>query len=155
MPRESGIKIISKNRKAYHDYEVVDKYEAGIELLGTEVKSIRAGHITLQGGFIRIDDGQAFLFDVNIPAYEYGNVFNHDTTRCRRLLLHKKEIIKLGSRVDEKGLALIPLSVYLKDGKIKIKVGVCRGKTQYDKRETIKRKDADREARRAMTRYNQ
>lgn len=152
MPRESGTKLIAKNRKAYHDYEIVDKYEAGIELVGTEVKSIRAGHITLQGGYIKIEDGQAWLYDVKIPAYEYGNLFNHDISRCRRLLLHKKEIIRLGSRVDEKGLTLIPLSVYLKDGKVKIRVGVCRGKAQYDKRETIKRREADRAARRAMTR---
>jgi len=154
MPRESGIKIISKNRKAYHDYEIMDKFEAGIELLGTEVKSIKAGHVTLQGGYISVENGQAFLYDVTVSTYEFGNVFNHDTTRCRRLLLHKKEIIKLGSKVDEKGLALIPLSVYLKDGKVKVKVGLGRGKAQYDKRATIKKRTADREARRAMTRYS-
>jgi SsrA-binding protein len=154
MPRESGVKIISKNRKAYHDYEVVDKLEAGIELLGTEVKSIRAGHITLQGGYINIDNGQAYLYDVNINPYEFGNVYNHDTTRCRKLLLHKKEILKLGSKVDEKGLTLIPLSVYLKNGKVKIRVGICKGKTQYDKRDVVKKRLADREARRAMTRYS-
>ncbi len=154
MARESGIKIISKNRKAYHDYEIVDQLEAGIELLGTEVKSIKAGHVTLQGGYISVEKGQAFLYDVTVPTYEFGNVFNHDTTRCRRLLLHKKEIIKLGSKVNEKGLTLIPLSVYLKNGKVKIKLGICRGKTQYDKRDTIKQRTADREARRAITRYS-
>ena len=154
MAKESGIKIISKNRKAYHDYEILDKFEAGIELLGTEVKSIKAGHVTLQGGYINVENGQAFLYAVTVPTYEFGNVFNHDTTRCRRLLLHKKEIIKLGSKVAEKGLTLIPLSVYLKDGKIKVKVGLGRGKAQYDKRETIKRRTADLEARRAMTRHS-
>ena len=154
MAKESGIKIISKNRKAYHDYEILDKLEAGIELLGTEVKSIKAGHVTLQGGYINVENGQAFLYAVTVPTYEFGNVFNHDTTRCRRLLLHKKEIIKLGSKVAEKGLALLPLSVYLKDGKIKVKIGLGRGKAQYDKRETIKKRTADREARRAMTRLS-
>jgi SsrA-binding protein len=143
-------KNIAANRKAFHDYFVLERLEAGIELLGTEVKSIKGGHISLTGGFARAEAGGLWLHGVNVPLYEQGNRFNHEPARPRRLLLHRKEIARLTAHAEQKGHALVPLNVYLKRGLIKVELGICKGKTFGDKRETIRRKTADREAQRAM-----
>jgi len=143
---------IATNRRAFHDYSVLERIESGIELKGTEVKSLRSGHVSMTGCFARIHGGEVFLQGFSIPAYEHGNRFNHDPDRPKRLLLHKKEILKLEVQTEQKGLSVIPLSVYLRRGKIKVELGVCRGKRKYDKRETLRRRTADRDAKRAMSR---
>jgi len=145
---------IASNRKALRDYEVLEHVEAGIELQGTEVKSIREGHIALTGAYARTEKGQIWLHSVSVLPYEYGNRFNHDPDRPKRLLLHKAEILRLQAQNEQKGCALVPLSVYFKKGRVKIDLGVCRGKRQADKRETLKRKTADREAQRAMAHFS-
>jgi len=142
---------VAANRKAFHDYQVLEKIEAGIELVGTEVKSVRTGQVGLSGAFGRREGGSIILQGVNIPPYEQGNRFNHDPVRPRRLLLHRREIERLGAAVEEKGLALVPLSIYLKRGWVKVEIGLCRGKTHGDKRETLRRKMTDRETARAMS----
>ena len=129
------------NRKARHDYHIVESLEAGIVLQGTEVKSCRNRQISLQEGFISIDDGELFLQNTHIAQYEQGNRFNHDPLRKRKLLVHKKELIRLKKQVDQKGMTLIPLSLYLKKGKVKVQIGLCRGKDKADKRETIKKRE--------------
>ena len=150
--QEKSAKPLAVNRKVRHDYFVIESYEAGIELRGTEVKSIRDGHISLAGGFARVENGQIFLRNVNIAAYEFGNQFNHDPIRTRRLLFHKKEVYRLQSQTELKGHTLIPLAVYLKRGLVKVEVGLCKGKQHQDKRETLRRKTADMEAARAVSR---
>jgi len=147
---ERSFKKLADNRKAFRDYFVLERFEAGIELRGTEVKSIRAGHVSLASAFAGVDGGEAILHDLNINPYEHGNRFNHDPDRPRRLLLHRREIDRLRGQIEQKRLTLIPLSVYLKQGLVKIELGLCKGKQQMDKRETLKRRDADREAARAM-----
>ena len=147
---QNAHKKLATNRKAFRDYFVVEKYEAGIELRGTEVKSVREGHISLIGAFARVENGELFLNGMNIQPYKYGNRFNHDPDRPRRLLLHRKEITLLQKRTEQKGQALIPLSVYMKRGRVKVEIGLCKGKTHGDKRETLRRKTADREAERAI-----
>lgn len=129
------------NRKARHDYHIVESLEAGIVLQGTEVKSCRNRQISLQEGFISIDDGELFLQNTHIAQYEQGNRFNHEPLRKRKLLVHKKELIRLKKQVDQKGMTLIPLSLYLKKGKVKVQIGLCRGKDKADKRETIKKRE--------------
>ncbi len=141
---------ITVNRRALRDYQVLERIEAGIELRGTEVKSIRLGHISMIGAYARIEKGEAFLHGLNISPYDHGNQFNHDPERPRRLLLHKLEIRKLQAQAEQKGLALVPLSMQFRRGRVKVEIGVCRGKQSHDKRETIKRRTADREAARAM-----
>jgi SsrA-binding protein len=141
---------IATNRRALHDYFVLERFEAGIELRGTEVKSLREGHIALTGAFARVENGDIVLFGVNITPYEFGNRFNHVPDRPRRLLLHRREIGKIQVQVEQKGQTLIPLAVYLKRGLIKVELGLCKGKQAYDKRETLRRKTADREAARAQ-----
>lgn len=143
---------VATNRKAFHDYFVVDRIEAGIELLGTEVKSVRAGNVTLTGGFATMEGPDVVLRDVHIAPYECGNRFNHDPTRPRRLLLNRKEIDRLTSKIAQKGFTLVPLSMYFRKRWAKVEIGLCRGKQDEDKRESLKRKDADKEARRAMGR---
>jgi SsrA-binding protein len=143
---------LAVNRKARHDYTVLERLEAGIELRGTEVKSIRAGSTSLTGGFIRVENGEAFLCGINVPPYEHGNRFNHAPDRPRRLLLHAREIHQLQVHLEQKGNALVPLALYLKRGKVKLELGICRGKRAPDKRETLRRRTADREAERAMAR---
>jgi SsrA-binding protein len=145
-----GVKILAANRKARHDYEILERIEAGIELRGTEVKALRAGQASLVGGFARIQGGEVYVQNLNVPPYEYGNRFNHDPARPRRLLLRRSEIGRLRVHVEQKGHALIPLSAYLRSGLVKIDLGVCRGKRQVDRRETLRRKTADREAQRAI-----
>jgi SsrA-binding protein len=145
---------LTVNRRATHDYFVLEKVEAGIELVGTEVKVVRNGEAGLIGSYAQVKDGQLFLNQVRIPPYAFGNRFNHDALRTRRLLMHKREIRKLQAFSEQKGLSLIPLRMYLTPkGLVKVEIGVCRGKAQEDKRETVKRRDADMEARRAMSKH--
>ena len=139
-----AVKVLIKNKKAHHEYFIEDEFEAGIALVGSEVKSIRAGKANIRDAFVRIKDGEAFIVGMHISPYEKGSVFNQEPLRVRKLLLHKREIVKLLSFVAQKGFTLIPLSVYLKKGKVKLGVGVARGKKLYDKRQTIAEKDAER-----------
>ena len=143
MPKGEG-KLIAQNRKARHDYTIIDTMEAGIVLQGTEIKSIRNSRINLKDGFVRIRNGEAFLYNVHISPYEQGNIFNHDPLRTRKLLLHKKQIAKLIGETKNKGITIVPLKVYIKDGYSKLLIGLAKGKKDYDKRETLKRKDQDR-----------
>lgn len=152
--KNTSFRKLANNRSAFRDYHVLDRFEAGIQLRGTEVKSCRAGSIQLAGGYCRVENGEVLAFNVNIAPYEFGNQFNHSPDRPRRLLLHRKEIRRLQTASEQKGHTLIPLSMYLKKGFVKIEIGVCRGKTKYDKRETIKRRTADREAERAIARHS-
>lgn len=146
----SDIQTVARNKKAYHDYTVLESYEAGIELFGTEVKSCRQGKINLKDSWCSIDGGELFVNGMHISPYEQGNIFNRDPDRKRRLLMHKREIDKLFGTLKTQGLTLIPLSAYFRKGKLKLQVGLCKGKKIYDKRETIARKDAEREAQRAL-----
>ena len=143
---------VARNRKALHDFEVLERLEAGLALQGTEVKVVRAGHAGLQGAYAQIDKntGEAWLCGVNIPPYGFGNIFNHDSLRARKLLLHRRELLRLRAHEERKGCTIVPLSLYLKRGRVKCELGVCRGKNVVDKRETIKRRELDRDARRAM-----
>mgnify|MGYP002594059772 CR=1 FL=1 len=145
-----GIKVVAKNSKAYHDYFIEDKYEAGIELAGTEVKSIRQGHVNLKDSFCIVKDGQMHVHGMHISPYEKGNIFNKDPLRSRRLLMHKREIRKLHALVKQDGYTLVPLSVYFKNAKVKVEVGLCKGKKNYDKRDATAKRDAAREMDRAM-----
>ena len=145
-----SIKIIANNKKAYHEYFVDEVFEAGLALQGTEVKSVRMGQVSIKEAYCRIRNGEVFVDNMNISPYEQGNRENHDPLRSRKLLLHRTEIDKLIKKVDEKGLTLVPTKIYFKDSRAKLEIGVCRGKKLYDKRETLKRKQADREASRAM-----
>ena len=146
IPTEKkGIKIAAQNRKAYHDYFVEDKYEAGIELCGTEVKSIRAGTMNLKDSYCTVKDGELFVHSMHISPYEHGNIFNRDPDRDRRLLMHKREIRKLHALVKQDGYTLVPLSVYFKNAKVKVEVGLCKGKKNYDKRDATAKRDAARE----------
>jgi len=147
---KSGIKIAAQNRKAWHDYFVEEKFEAGIELSGTEVKSIRAGTLNLKDAWCSVRDGELFLNQMHISPYEHGNIFNKDPLRTRRLLMHKGEIRRLQAQVSQQGFALIPLSVYFKNARVKVEIGLCRGKKNYDKRDTLARRDAQREMERAL-----
>lgn len=143
-------KTIAENRQARHEYFILESYEAGIELFGTEVKSIRAGGVNLKDSWISIDDGEAFIRGMHIAPYEKGNIFNRDPYRVRRLLLHKKEILKLFGQVKQGGYTLIPVSMYFKDSKVKVQVGLCKGKKLYDKRADAAKRDAGREIERSL-----
>ena len=147
---KSGVKIAAQNRKAFHDYFVEDRYEAGIELFGTEVKSIRAGTLNLKDSFCVAKDGEIYAYSLHISPYEQGNIFNKDPLRPRRLLMHKREIMRLFGRVKQDGYALIPLSVYFRGSLVKVEVALARGKKLYDKREDAAKKDAKRQIDRAM-----
>ena len=147
---KSGTKTIAQNRKAYHDYFVEDRYEAGIELFGTEVKSIRAGTLNLKDAFCVAKDGEVYAYSFHISPYDHGNIFNRDPDRPKRLLLHKSEIRKLQGAVSRQGYTLIPLQLYLKDGLVKMELGVCRGKQLHDKRAAIAEHDAQRDIERAL-----
>jgi SsrA-binding protein len=144
-PKATGIKQIAQNKKAYHDYYILGKFEAGIELFGTEVKSIRAGNINLKDAFCTVKNGELFTHGMHISPYEKGNIFNRDPIRPKRLLMHKREIVRLYSRIKQDGLALIPLSVYLKDSRVKLELGLARGKKLHDKREAAAEKTTRRE----------
>ena len=144
MSKES-IKLIANNKKAYHDFFIEDKFEAGIALFGTEIKSIRMGKCSIKESYIEINKGEAFVIGMNISPYEKGNIFNKDPLRTRKLLLHKYEIEKLLGKTSEKGYTIMPLQVYLKDGKAKVEIGLAKGKKLYDKRESIAKKDQRRD----------
>ena len=152
MDKNSGIKIIANNKKAYHDYFVLEKLEAGIELFGTEVKSVRQGKINLKDSWCFVKDGEMFVNGMHISPYEQGNIFNRDPLRTKRLLLHKKEIRRFYAQVKQEGLAIVPLSVYFKNGRAKVEVGLCKGKKLYDKREVAAKKDAQRTIERNLRR---
>ena len=152
MAREQGQKAIARNRRAYHDYFIEDTYEAGLVLTGTEVKSLRAGRASLADGFAQITDGEVWLHNVHIPECAQGTWTNHTPRRIRKVLLHRKEIDRLAAKVSEQGLTLVPLSLYFKDGNVKVELGLARGKRTYDKRQDLARRDADREIDRALKR---
>ena len=151
---KSGIKLAAQNRKAYHDYFVEDRYEAGIELFGTEVKSIRAGALNLKDSFCVAKDGEIYAYSLHISPYEQGSIFNRDPDRPKRLLMHKREIRKLHGLQKQDGYALIPLSVYFKNSRVKVELGLCKGKKNYDKRDAVAKRDAKREMDRAMREKN-
>ncbi len=136
---------ITENRKAFHDFTILESMEAGIALKGTEIKSIRQGKVNLRDGFARIVKGEVFLFNVHISEYTHGNINNHNPLRDRKLLLHKKEIDRLIGKMNKGGLALVPISMYFKNGRVKVQLGICKGKKKFDKRESIKKKDLARE----------
>lgn len=144
------MKIITQNRKAFHDFHIEEKVEAGIALVGTEVKSLREARVNLKDSYVVIKDSEAILLNCHISPYTHGNIMNHDPLRSRKLLLHKKEIMKLQSKVVQKGYSLIPLKMYFKGPHIKVEIGLAKGKRQYEKRESIRRKEADREIQRAV-----
>lgn len=151
---KEGIKLIANNKKAYHDYFVDETIEAGIELFGTEVKSMRLGHCSVKEAFIKDKNGELFIYGMHVNPYEKGNIFNKDPLRTRKLLLHKKEISRLIGKTAEKGYALIPLKVYFKGPRVKVEVGLCRGKKLYDKREDMARKSQKRELERDFKQAN-
>jgi SsrA-binding protein len=144
MAKQSGIKLIANNKKAYHEYFIEDKYECGIELFGTEIKSLRMGKCSIKEAYVKIDRGEAFIIGMNISPYEKGNIFNKDPLRTRKLLLHKYEINKLAGKLNEQGYTLMPLQVYLKDSRAKLEIGLAKGKKLYDKRQEIAKKDMRR-----------
>lgn len=144
--KKQAVKLIANNKKAYFDYFIEDKYEAGIELFGTEVKSLRMGKCSIKESFLRIERGEVYVYGMHISPYEKGNIFNKDPLRVRKLLLHKREIMKLSGEIAQKGYTLVPLSVYLKGSLVKVEIGLAKGKKLYDKRETLAKKDQRREA---------
>ncbi len=150
MPKEDGIKVVADNRKARHDYFIEETYEAGLALTGTEVKSLRLGRANLRDSYAAVQDGEIFLYNVHISAYEQGNRFNVDPVRIRRLLMHKSEILKLHQKTREKGYTLVPLRLYFRRGKAKVELGLAKGKHLYDKRDEIARRDTEREIERAV-----
>ena len=143
-------KMVATNRKAYHDYHVGETYEAGIALTGTEIKSVRQGMVSLRDSFARVENGEVFLYNMNVSPYDAGNRFNHEPRRTRKLLLHKSEIRKLATKTQEKGFTLIPLKVYLKGGRAKVELALAKGKRLYDKREDIKKRDVMRQVDRVI-----
>ena len=151
---KAGIKVMARNREAYHEYFVEEEFEAGVELVGTEVKSIRAGTLNLKDAWCGIKDGQLLLNQMHISPYDHGNRFNVDPRRPRRLLVHKREIMRLYGKVKQDGYALIPLSVYFKSSRVKVELGLCKGKKNYDKRDAVAKRDAKREMDRAMREKN-
>ena len=153
MAEKKGVKIAAQNRKAHHDYFIEDRYEAGIELYGTEVKSIRAGTLNLKDSYCIAKNGEMYLHGMHISPYEHGSIFNRDPVRPRRLLMHKREINRLQAYVQQDGYALVPLSVYFKNSRVKIEVGLCKGKKNYDKRDAMAKRDAKRDIDRAMKSY--
>ena len=146
MSKKEPKKLIANNKKAYHDYFIDETYEAGIALHGTEVKSMRLGKCSIKESFIRIENGEVFVYGMHVSPYEKGNLFNKDPLRVKKLLLHRAEINKLQGKIKEKGYTLVPLEVYFNDGKVKVEIGLARGKKLYDKREAIAKKDQRREA---------
>ena len=148
MAKKTGMKLIANNKKAYHDYFILETYEAGIALHGTEVKSLRMGKCSIKEAFIRVENEEVFIYGMHISPYEKGNIFNKDPLRVRKLLLHKYEIRKLLGKTKEKGMTLVPLKVYLKESLVKVEIGLAKGKKLYDKRQDIAKKDQQREAQR-------
>lgn len=152
MSKETGYKVIARNKRARHDYDILDTYEAGIVLHGTEVKSLRAGRASLIDAFGMVDNGEVFLHALHVPEYTQGSWTNHTPRRTRKLLLHAKEIDKIAVKVKDGGIAIVPLSLYFKDGKVKVEIGLGKGKKEWDKRQDIAKRDAQREIRREMGR---
>jgi len=154
MKEGKGIKVVAQNRKARHDYFIEESYEAGMVLQGTEVKALREGRVNLKDGYARIKDGEVFLMDIHISPYAFGNRFNHDPLRPRKLLLHEREIHRLKGKVKEKGFSLIPLSIYFSHGRAKVSLALAKGKKLYDKREALKRKAMEKEVERSRRYYS-
>lgn len=154
MAKTKGIKLIANNKKAFHDYFIEDTYETGIALAGTEVKSLRMGKCSIKESFIRVERGEVFIYGMHISPYEKGNIFNKDPLRVRKLLLHKKEILKIFGKMKEQGITVVPLQVYFSGSLVKIEIGLAKGKKLYDKRETIAKKDQKREAQREFKAFN-
>ena len=150
MPKQTGTKQIAANRKAFHEYFVLERYEAGIELAGTEVKSLRAGTVNMKDSYCTVKNGELFIRSLHISPYEKGNIFNKDPVRPRRLLMHKREILKLNAAVMQDGVAIIPLSLYFKDSRVKVEIGLCKGKKLYDKRNDDAKKVALRDMERGL-----
>jgi SsrA-binding protein len=148
------MKIVCQNRKAWHDYSIEDTVEAGMSLVGTEVKSLREGKANLKDSYVLIKNMEAFLLNCHISPYSHGNIMNHDPVRTRKLLMHKNEIVKMQGKIAQKGYTLIPLKIYFKDGRAKVEVGLAKGKREYEKRESIKEREADREIEKAMKSKN-
>ena len=146
MAKKTGMKLIANNKKAFHDYFIEDTYEAGIALAGTEVKSLRSGKCSIKESFIRIENGEVFIYGMHISPYEKGNIFNKDPLRVKKLMLHKAELNKLIGKTKEKGMAIVPLKVYFKGSLVKVELGLAKGKKLYDKRQDIAKKDQQREA---------
>ena len=154
MPKALGIKTVAQNKKAYHDYFIEEKYEAGIELAGTEVKSIRAGNVNLKDSFCTIKNGEIWLRNMHISPYEQGNRFNRDPVRPRRLLMHKREIIKLNAKVMQDGAAIVPISLYLNGSLVKLEIGLCKGKKLHDKRDSEMERETKRNIDRTLKERN-
>jgi SsrA-binding protein len=154
VPKQQGVKEITSNRKAFHEYFVLERYEAGIELAGTEVKSVRGGGANLKDSYCTIKNGEIFVRGMHISPYEKGNIFNRDPVRPRRLLMHRREIVKLNAAVMQQGIALVPLSLYFKDSTVKLELGMCKGKKLYDKRESDMKRDAVRDMDRTLKERN-
>ena len=154
MGKMSGVKLVANNKKVYHDFFIDEKFEAGIELFGTEVKSIRMGKCSIKESFIKIENEQVYIYGMHVSPYEKGNIFNKDPLRVKKLLLHKQEIRKLLSKIKEKGYTLVPLQVYFKGSLVKVEMGLARGKKLYDKRDDIAKKDAKREIEREFKARN-
>ncbi len=153
---DPGAGVLATNRKALRDFHILEKIEAGLVLTGTEVKSVKQGHVSIQEGYVHIDDRmEAWLIGCTIQPYDHGNIFNHNQTRERKLLLHRKEIERLYGKIREKGLTIVPLKMYLVRGKVKIKVGLAKGKNVVDKRDTIKKRESDRDTQRTIRSHNQ
>ena len=152
--KQDSIKVIARNKKASHEYFILEKYECGIELFGTEVKSIRQGKVNLTDAYASVDNGEVFVKGMNISPFEQGNIFNRDPLRHKKLLMHKREIMKLFGQLKTQGYSLIPLSVYLKGSRVKVELGLCKGKKLYDKREDIAKRDAKRNMDRTMKNMN-
>lgn len=150
MPKQTGTKQVAANRKAFHEYFVLERYEAGIELAGTEVKSLRAGTVNMKDSYCTVKNGELFIRSLHISPYEKGNIFNKDPVRPRRLLMHKREIAKLNAAVMQDGVAIIPLSLYFKDSRVKVEIGLCKGKKLYDKRNDDAKKVALRDMERGL-----
>jgi len=148
--REEAQKNVAENRKAFHDYHILETFEAGVALLGTEVKSIRGGNVNLRDSYARVESGEVWIYNVNVSPYSHRGYADHEPTRRRKLLLHKQEIRKLIGKTVEKGMTLVPTRLYFKDGRIKVAIGLAKGKKAHDKRETVKRREAERETRAAV-----
>ena len=153
--KNAGEGVLASNRKAARDFHILEKIEAGLVLTGTEVKSVKQGHASIQEGYVHIDDHmEAWLVGCTIQPYDHGNVFNHNQSRERKLLLHRREIVRLYGKIREKGLTIVPLKLYLVKGKVKLRIGLAKGKNVVDKRDTIKKREADRDSQRAMRGHN-
>lgn len=146
MPKEQGEKIICQNKKAYHDYFILEEYECGIVLTGTEIKSIRLGHVNIQDSYCQVKNGEMLIYGMHISHYEKGNIFNHKVDSTRKLLLHKKETLKISNKIVKEGYTIIPLRVVIRNGLAKIDIGIAKGKKLYDKREDLKKKEMQKEA---------